>query len=34
VREIAELHHGRAALRNDPEGGAIATLSLPLAEPA
>ena len=34
VREIAELHHGRAVLRNHPEGGAIATLSLPLADPA
>jgi len=34
VREIAELHRGRAALRNHPEGGALATLSLPLADPA
>ena len=34
VREIAELHRGRAALRNHPDGGVVATLSLPLAEPA
>jgi two-component system sensor histidine kinase CreC len=32
VREIAELHRGRAALRNHAEGGAVATLSLPLAQ--
>ena len=32
VREIAELHQGRAALVNAPEGGALATLSLPLRE--
>ncbi len=32
VREIAELHHGRASLVNGGEGGAVATLSLPRAE--
>jgi two-component system sensor histidine kinase CreC len=31
VREIAALHHGRIELGNAPEGGARATLSLPLA---
>jgi two-component system, OmpR family, sensor histidine kinase CreC len=31
VREIASLHHGRIELGNAPEGGAVATLSLPLA---
>jgi two-component system, OmpR family, sensor histidine kinase CreC len=30
VKEIAELHHGRASLRNAVDGGALATLSLPL----
>ena len=30
VREIAELHRGRATLKNAPGGGALATLSLPL----
>ncbi|MDQ2928977.1 MAG: two-component system sensor histidine kinase CreC [Pseudomonadota bacterium] len=30
VKEIAELHRGRVTLKNGPEGGAIATLSLPL----
>jgi two-component system sensor histidine kinase CreC len=30
VKEIAELHRGRVALKNGPEGGAVATLSLPL----
>jgi two-component system sensor histidine kinase CreC len=30
VKEIAELHEGRVTLRNAAEGGAIATLSLPL----
>ncbi len=29
VKEIAELHHGRATLRNADGGGALATLSLP-----
>ena len=29
VREIATLHHGRAELANAPEGGALATLTLP-----
>ena len=29
VKEIAELHHGRATLKNAPGGGVIATLSLP-----
>ncbi|MEO5672796.1 MAG: two-component system sensor histidine kinase CreC [Ramlibacter sp.] len=32
VREIASLHHGRIDLDNAPEGGAVATLSLPLAD--
>jgi two-component system, OmpR family, sensor histidine kinase CreC len=31
VKEIAELHHGRATLANAPGGGALATISLPLA---
>ena len=30
VKEIAELHGGSASLDNDPRGGAIATLRLPL----
>jgi two-component system sensor histidine kinase CreC len=30
VKEIAELHHGRVSLRNLPDGGALAQLSLPL----
>ena len=34
VKEIAELHHGRATLRNAAGGGALATLSLPCVEPA
>ena len=29
VKEIAELHRGSAELRNHPDGGAIATLTLP-----
>ena len=32
VKEIAELHHGRVTLGNATDGGAIATLSLPLDE--
>ena len=32
VKEIAELHHGRAALTNAPDGGALATLSFPAAD--
>ncbi len=32
VKEIAELHHGRVALRNAEGGGALATLSLPLGD--
>ena len=31
VREVASLHQGTATLANDPAGGAIATLRLPLA---
>jgi two-component system, OmpR family, sensor histidine kinase CreC len=34
VKEIAELHHGRATLANAPGGGALATISLPLASEA
>ena len=34
VKEIAELHHGRVTLANAPAGGAVATLSLPLADEA
>ena len=30
VRQVATLHHGRAALDNGAEGGAVASLSLPL----
>ena len=33
VKEIAELHRGRATLKNQPAGGAVATLSLPRAGP-
>jgi two-component system sensor histidine kinase CreC len=33
VREIASQHEGRVTLVNAPDGGALATLSLPLAEP-
>jgi two-component system sensor histidine kinase CreC len=32
VKEIAELHHGRATLKNLPDAGALATLSLPRPE--
>jgi len=31
VKEIAELHEGRVTLTNAPDGGALATLSLPLS---
>jgi two-component system sensor histidine kinase CreC len=31
VREVVQLHAGTARLANHPEGGAVATLSLPLA---
>jgi two-component system sensor histidine kinase CreC len=34
VKEIADLHRGRATLKNQPAGGAVATLSLPRVEPA
>jgi two-component system sensor histidine kinase CreC len=29
VKEIAQLHRGRAELRNHPDGGAVAALTLP-----
>ncbi|MEO8080432.1 MAG: two-component system sensor histidine kinase CreC [Caldimonas sp.] len=32
VREIAELHRGRVMLKNAADGGAVATLSLPLGQ--
>jgi two-component system sensor histidine kinase CreC len=32
VKEIAELHHGRVSLKNAVGGGALAALSLPLAD--
>ncbi|MEO8152478.1 MAG: two-component system sensor histidine kinase CreC [Rhizobacter sp.] len=32
VKEIAELHEGRVTLSNAPEGGALATLSLPVSD--
>jgi two-component system sensor histidine kinase CreC len=32
VREVAALHGGTATLANHPEGGALATLTLPRAE--
>jgi len=31
VREIAALHHGRITLRNAADGGALATLTLPIS---
>jgi len=34
VKEIADLHRGRATLKNQPGGGAVATLSLPRSEAA
>jgi two-component system sensor histidine kinase CreC len=34
VKEIAELHHGRVTLANAEGGGALAVLSLPVAESA
>ena len=34
VKEIADLHRGRATLKNGAAGGAVATLSLPRAERA
>ena len=33
VKEIAELHRGAVELRNHPDGGAVATLSLPKRAP-
>ncbi len=33
VREIAELHRGGVELRNHPDGGAVATLTLPKSAP-
>jgi two-component system sensor histidine kinase CreC len=33
VKEIAELHRGAVELRNHPDGGAVATLSLPRRAP-
>ncbi len=32
VRQIASLHHGRIELVNHPQGGALATLTLPLLD--
>jgi two-component system sensor histidine kinase CreC len=32
VKEIADLHRGRATLKNLPEGGVLATLSLPASQ--
>ncbi len=34
VKEIVDLHRGRATLKNQPGGGAVATLSLPRVESA
>ena len=33
AREIAQLHDGRVALSNAPDGGALAVLTLPRTEP-
>ena len=33
VREVAQLHHGTIRLENHPDGGAIATLRIPLRQP-
>jgi len=32
VKEIADLHRGRATLKNQAGGGAVATLSLPRSD--
>jgi two-component system sensor histidine kinase CreC len=34
VKEIADLHRGRATLKNQAGGGAVATLSLPRSDRA
>jgi two-component system sensor histidine kinase CreC len=34
VKEIAELHRGGVQLRNHPDGGAVATLTLPRRAPS
>lgn len=34
VKEIAELHRGRTELRNHPDGGAVASLTLPTLVPS
>ena len=34
VKEIAALHHGRIELGNAPDGGAVATLAVPLSSAA
>ena len=33
VRAIVEAHGGKAEVRNAPDGGAVFTLRLPMAEP-